>query len=470
MSRTTKKRLFDLTTSQLAILVIMGCLLGAALGLLGGVIAKSSPFILASPIPNLESSPPSTLTIPSAVPAFPDVPFHPTDGPTQLLPTATNTAHPTATTTPSPSATPSALLRVYFFSVGRGDSILVVSPAGRTILIDGGKPNTGIVAYLQELGIHRIDLMISTHAHADHIGGLVDVLKVMPVARVVSNGQADTTPIFQKFLDAVSAANIPFEVTKRGDLLSEGGLTFSVLGPKKIDGDDLNHNSLVLRLVYQQASFLFMGDADVGAEADLLAAGLPVQSGILKVGHHAIDTASSPQFINQVKPYIAIYTARSGDPNPLTSSTVLATLADAGAQVYGTDTYGTITVSTDGQSYQVITEKGKQGDPTGFFLPTVQQADLTLDIASLTSPIALGASATLVAKTMPGAYCTITVYSTSGQSTAKGLDPETANVQGVVSWNWTVGAGAAPGVWKIVVTTNQNGQMIKTETPITVTN
>jgi competence protein ComEC len=297
----------------------------------------------------------------------------PTGTITTPAPSPTNTQPPeifTAIANLTPTVTPGASLKVYFIDVGQGDSILILSPDGKIILIDGGEADSGCLPFLKGLGVSHIDLMVATHPHSDHIGGLVQVLKAMPVVRVVTNGQISATPTFEDFLNGIANDKAALVIAKEGDTISEGQLSFAVLSPVNTSGDDLNHNSLVLRLVYGQVSFLFMGDADKAAEASMIAAGLVLPTTILKVGHHGSEYSSSPAFLALVHPAVAIYTAGIGNdyghPKPVT----LADLTAVGAQIYGTDVNGTITVTTDGQVYRVDIQKGAEHMPV-LILPSV---------------------------------------------------------------------------------------------------
>jgi competence protein ComEC len=246
-------------------------------------------------------------------------------------------------------------LKVYFVDVGQGDATLVLAPDGKIILMDGGETNTGIVQFLQGMGVKAIDLIIATHPHSDHIGGLVQVLKAIPVAKVVTNGQSHTTPTYEHFLDAIASAKAVYAEAKRGDTISEGDLKFQVLSPVKATGGDLNENSLVLRLEYGKTVFLFMGDTGKETEANILAAGLPVLANILKVGHHGSKFSSSPAFLAQVKPEVAVYMAGRGNSYGYPHKETIAALKAAGAQIYGTDVNGTIMITVDENGYKIDT-------------------------------------------------------------------------------------------------------------------
>jgi len=461
--------------------------LALALSVLGCVAQAPTPTAVRPTATHLPT--PTSVPQPTVIPTS-TVTLPPTNTPTTVL---TATARSTDTPMPRPTATASQALQVHFIAVGQGDSILILTADGNAVLIDGGEADSGALQYLQSKGIKRLDLVIATHPHSDHIGGLVQMLRTIPVTEVATNGQMHTTSTYEQFLDAIAAAKAKYTEVKRGGSLSVGGLTFAVLSPTSTNGD-MNHNSLVLRLVYGKTVFLLMGDADKDAEASILSAGLPVHANVLKVGHHGSRSASSPAFLAQVKPQVAVYCAGSGNDYGHPHAQTLAALAAVGAQVYGTDANGTVVVTSDGNTYKV--EVAKQGQPrapptaqptmpataTTAPLPTPKPTAaptaqptattaavaLTLDIVSVSSPIAPGANATLVAKTAPGANCTITVYYKSGPSKAQGLTPKDADANGSVSWTWKVGTNTTPGTWRIVVTASKNGQRVTKETSFVV--
>jgi beta-lactamase superfamily II metal-dependent hydrolase len=334
-------------------------------------------------------------------------------------------------------------------------------------LIDGGETDTGVVQYLQSIGIQRIDLVVATHPHSDHIGGLVQVLKAIPVAKVVTNGQAANTSVYEHFLDAIAAAQAEYVEVKRGDVISLGSLNFLVLSPVANTNSDTNENSVVLQFTYGRTTVLMMGDAGKNTEASLLASGLPLKANILKVGHHGSTSGSSPAFLNAVKPEVALYSAGINNSYHHPAHQTIAALNAVCAVVYGTDKDGAIIVSIDQNGYKIETQKdGNDAQPV-VPLPTNTQsapAPGALEIVSITSPIPAGGNASLTAKTTPGASCSITVYYKSGPSKAQGLEPKTADGNGAVAWSWKVGIKTTPGAWKIVVTCNGLSQ----EIPFTV--
>lgn len=416
----------------------------------------------------------------------PSATFEPTGQPTTVSPTepysiaSSGSLAPITVNTIVPNQPASGnLMRVYFFDVGQGDATLIQTPDGKNILIDGGDPGTGIVQYLKSLKVQRIDYMIATHPDSDHIGGLVDVLTEIPVSKVITNGEVNSTPVYESFLGAFKNARDGMVEVKRGDTISAGSLNILVLNPVGNQGGDLNESSLVLKFKYGNTTFLMMGDTGESTEASLKTASLPIKADILKVGHHGSDSSSTPAFLNLVKPAVAIYFAGAGNPFHLPAPQTIAALNAVGAQVYGTDTNGTIVVTVDTKSYNIHASKNETRAPPVMAPPTQTIIVLPtnpppapvsggIQIISLTSPIDPGAEATLTAKTVPGASCTITVYHKSGPSEAQGLEPKTAGANGMVSWTWKVGASTTPGTWRIVVTATINGQTYTQEIPFIV--
>jgi competence protein ComEC len=250
-------------------------------------------------------------------------------------------------------------LIVTFIDVGQGDSILIMLPEGLTMLIDGGSANTGVVAYLREKGVKKIDLMVATHPHDDHIGGLIQVLEAMPVDKVVTNGQAHTTATYEHFLDAILNSGAEYSEVQRGDTIALGELEFSVLSPGGILGDYLNDNSLVLRLTYGQTTFLFMGDAEINAQNSMLAAGLPVKADILKVAHHGSCTALNRSFLDAVQPEVGIYSAGRNNQYDLPCVATIYALDQRGVLVLGTDINGSIIVTVTEDGYRITNDAGE---------------------------------------------------------------------------------------------------------------
>ena len=279
------------------------------------------------------------------------------------VPTPTTSTPPTTTikTTSTPTQTselPTAeLLTVHFIDVGQGDSILV--DLGETeILIDGGDRSPGVVSYINDYIDGALEALVATHPHADHIGGLIAVLDTFDVEQIWYNEDISTSVTYSDFMTAVQAEGAETHGARRGDIISAGELDFTVLHPLTISGST-NNNSIVLNLRYGDIDFLFTGDAEQEAEADMLVSSIvPVPDiEILKVGHHGSNTASSTDFLGVTSPETAIYMAAEGNNYGHPHEETILALSAIGADIYGTDVCGTIFVTTDGNTYNVQTEK-----------------------------------------------------------------------------------------------------------------
>ena len=353
-------------------------------------------------------------------------------------------------------------LVVTFIDVGQGDSVLIKSPEGSYALIDGGEQDSGVINHLKRNNIDNIELIIATHPHSDHIGGLVDVIKQFQPKRVITNGDMHTTLTYENFLDAIIFSQAEYIEVTRGDIIEFDSIKFDVLHPGNLVEGDLNRNSLVLSLVYLGTKFLFTGDATPDSEQELLRASMPLQVDILKVGHHGSNSSTSIEFIRSVKPEISIYSAGKGNSYGHPAKETILRLLDSGSLVYGTDINGTITIEVDEFGY-IIFPTIQENVADLYIVDEVEPEEeipleLSISVISLTSPIKPGANATLQIQTTPGADCTITVHYKSGPSQAAGLGSQFANSNGIATWSWKVGSRTTPGVWEIVVAARHEGQ------------
>jgi beta-lactamase superfamily II metal-dependent hydrolase len=205
---------------------------------------------------------------------------------------------------------PKKLLEVDFLNVGQGDAELIKTPYGQNILIDGGPDNK----VLSELGRNlpflsrRIDLVIDTHPHDDHVMGLIFVLKKYHVARILMTEAPSGAPPFQEFLKTISLNKTPVIIEDGQEKITLGpNLILEILSPGKNEiGADLNEDSIVAKLIYKNKCFLFTGDAGVKTESELLGEKINLKSDVLKVGHHGSETASSLEFLQAVAPEFAV--------------------------------------------------------------------------------------------------------------------------------------------------------------------
>jgi competence protein ComEC len=363
-------------------------------------------------------------------------------------------------------------VQVTFIDVGQGDAILIRSPEGLYGLIDGGESDSGIVQYLQSQGVQNLSLIVATHPNSDHIGGLIAVLQTIPTARIVTNGETHTTIIYESFLDAIVASKAEYIEAVRGNTLSLGSLVFDILNPGKIIEGGLNRNSVVLRMTYGITTFLFTGDANIDTETEMLATGLPLSANVLKIGHHGSITSTSSAFLEAVHPLVAVYMAGKGNSYGLPSPDTLAKLNRLGVNILGTDVNGTIIFLVDKSGYTIHPSRQEQ-IPAPPVIPLINtkaasSTGIFINVASLTSPVSPNRIATLTIQTIPGAACSITVYYKSGPSQAAGLGPQTADASGQATWSWKIGSKTTPGIWKIVVNSQLNGEKATLSIPFEV--
>jgi len=262
---------------------------------------------------------------------------------------------------------PDGRLHVAFLDVGQGDAILITTPDGRQILVDGGPSPTQLVWALgrrMPFWDRSIDLVILTHPDGDHMTGLIPLFDRYRVERALTGAQTLEAEEARSWREAVDAAGVPIVVAQRGMQIDLGsGARLEVLHPgaELLSGtaSDDNNNSVVLRLIYGQTSFLLTGDLEVEGERALLASGQPLVAQVLKVSHHGSGRATTADFLRAVAPQLAVIQVgadnRFGHPAP----EVLERLAAAKVRVLRTDQHGTIEVISDGRRLRVRTAKGQ---------------------------------------------------------------------------------------------------------------
>lgn len=256
---------------------------------------------------------------------------------------------------PAVTEAPDTTLRVEFLDAGQADSIFITLPDRRVILIDGGNNKDGkpLTDYLKSRGVEKIDLMVATHPHEDHIGGLDVVLQNIPVGKIYAPKVADSdlpaTKAYEDFLKAVQNGGYALTAAKSGmELLEEDGLRVECFAPNTDDYADLNNYSVVLKLTYRQVSFLFTGDAEKQSESEMLAAGYDLSADVLKVGHHGSDSSTGADFLAEVRPKDAVISCGEGNSYGHPHKETLDALAKAGVKVFRTDSDGTVIAETDG--------------------------------------------------------------------------------------------------------------------------
>lgn len=276
------------------------------------------------------------------------------------------------TVSSSPGA--DAGLAVHFIDVGQGDSILAVSE-GHYMLIDAGENDQAdtVISYLRQQGVTTLDYVIGTHPHSDHIGGLDQVINTFEVDKVILPPVEHTTRTFEDVLDAIAAKGLKITKPVPGSSYSLGRASFTVLSPVKDYGDDLNNWSVGIRLVCGSNSFVMCGDAEAGAEQDIIDSGAVLKADVLKAGHHGSSTSTSDAFLKKVSPAWAVIQCGKGNSYGHPHKETLEKLQTAGCQVLRTDEEGSIVAFCDGtdirwnvgNSGQLIPSDTASGIPAG---------------------------------------------------------------------------------------------------------
>lgn len=313
-------------------------------------------------------------------------------------------------------------LQVHILDVGpvEGDSILIISPTGTSVLIDAGDTNKGkvVLEALKRYNVQQLDYFIATHPHPDHLGGADEVIKATKVLRVIDNGTEPDVPeslavkpnpkaaqskqnkkagpaaksnsitkFYDDYKDAVTQSGASYEKAQAGAKYDiGGGARLTVLAPTeplftkdqmKTGGNLPNANSIVLRLDYGDFSMLLTGDAEEQTEHRMLTKDVNLRATILKVGHHGSKYATAQDFITRVKPEAAIISCGEWNRYGHPSQVVLDRLKSANAKLFRTDLQGEITITTRGKENDYVIKTAKEGAAEVWAGRTGQKDDST---------------------------------------------------------------------------------------------
>ncbi|MDD4169265.1 MAG: ComEC/Rec2 family competence protein [Desulfotomaculaceae bacterium] len=268
-------------------------------------------------------------------------------------------SQPPELTTPTESSTPtrpSGQLKVHFIDVGQADCILVQMPNDQNMLIDAGNNDDGntVVNYLRKSGVHKIDYFIGTHPHADHIGGMDTVIKNFNTGKVYMPKVSNNTKTFEDVLKAIQAKGLTIAPAKAGvEIINSDGLSAVMLAPNATSYKDLNDYSAVIKVSFDQVSFLFTGDAQEQSEFQMLVSsrGVTPKADVLKVGHHGSHSSTTPAFLRAVNPRYAVISVGAGNDYGHPHQEILQRLS--GIKLYRTDLDGTIVFTTNGKDINV---------------------------------------------------------------------------------------------------------------------
>lgn len=256
-------------------------------------------------------------------------------------------------------------LKVHFVDVGQADAIFIQTPENENILIDGGGNDDEqfICEYLASQQVEKIKVLIGTHPHEDHIGGLDAVINRFPVENVYLPRVTHNTEAFKDLLQAIKNRGLKVKTAQSGVDIPLTNLNCQILSPAARAYESLNDYSAVIKLNYGQQSFLFCGDAGAAAESDMLAGGYDLQSNVIKIGHHGSISSTSKSFLRAVAPDYAIISCGQHNPYGHPHTETLARLKTAGINILRIDQLGTIIMTADGKNnIELSTDNKGYGD------------------------------------------------------------------------------------------------------------
>ena len=335
-------------------------------------------------------------------------------------------------------------LRVNYIDVGQGDSIFIQLPNNETMLIDAGEAYEAdnVIDFLNNLGIKKIDYVVGTHPHTDHIGGLEEVINTFDVGAIYMPKVSSNSKTFEDLLTTISNKGLKVKTAKSGVVvLSEDNLKLEFIAPNSDNYSNLNNYSAVLKLTYLDNTFLFMGDAETLSEDEITS---DVKADVIKVGHHGSDSSSSVEFVKKVNPEYAIIMVGEGNSYNHPYQSIINRYLSMDAKVLRTDLDGNIICDSDGIDVSCKGDKESSSDSS-----LVINSNISL--VSLDSPINRGNDVTVSIKGLPNTNYDIDVIYSSGPSKASGLEDKISDSEGNVSWTFKVSSNVKPGTYEVKI-------------------
>lgn len=340
-------------------------------------------------------------------------------------------------------------LRVNYIDVGQGDSIFIQLPNKETMLIDAGEAYEAdnVINYLNNLGIKKIDYVVGTHPHTDHIGGLEEVINTFDVEAIYMPKVSSNSKTFEDLLTIISNKGLKVKTAKSGVVvLDEDNLKLEFVAPNSDNYNNLNNYSAILKLTYLNNIFLFMGDAETLSEDEITS---DVDADVIKVGHHGSDSSSSVEFVKKVSPEYAIIMVGEGNSYNHPYQSIIDRYESVGAKVLRTDLDGNIVCDSDGVDVTCKGDKDSSSDSS----PSTTN---NISLVSMTSPISKGSDVTVSIKGLPNTTYNIDVIYSSGASKASGLEDKTSDSEGNVSWTFKVSSNVKLGTYEVKISDGED--------------
>lgn len=249
------------------------------------------------------------------------------------------------------------VMTVNYFDVGQGDCEFIELPDGKCMLIDSGESEYAdkVIARIENLGYSTIDFLIVTHPHIDHMGAMSEIIENFEIGDIyMSNATADSQT-YENLIETISDKNEIINYANAGDIIYKTeSVDVKILSPNSENYNELNNISVVVKVTYDDASFLFTGDAEKLVEEEMLDACYDeLDSDVLKVGHHGSKYSSSSRFLNAVTPQYAVIECGKDNPYDHPHIDAMKRLSRTDAQVYRTDEKGDIKIATDGDIIKI---------------------------------------------------------------------------------------------------------------------
>lgn len=247
---------------------------------------------------------------------------------------------------------------VHYIDVGQGDSSLIICD-GQSMLIDAGENGheIDVLNYLRTHGIEKLDYIIASHQHSDHIGGLPEVLDEIGTDNIImprlTKEQTPTNSTYTAFLKSVQNSGAKVIASKVGATYTLGSASFEILGPVTDDAEDINNMSVVVKMTYGENTFLFTGDAEKEEEREIIATGADLDCDVLKVGHHGSGTSSGVDFLDVVSPEICVIQVGADNDYGHPHENIVERLMKYSDEIYRTDLCGDIVITSDGVNLNV---------------------------------------------------------------------------------------------------------------------